>query len=730
MTPVYLRLRNFMSHVDSEIRFDELDLVTLIVGIRRGNTKSSNGAGKSALFDAITWALYEKSRASGSASTGIDNIVRGGADKAEVELHFRLGEDLYRVVRTRDQKKRKSDVIFQVKNGAKWQSVGADGKKGTAKKIVSTIGLEYDVFVNSVLLEQHEASTFAKMTSGERKDVVTKILQLGHYDEYGAQAKKKLEKLDTQSFEFDTFIRTHKDAGEIQAEAKKELESIKNQIGVHQKRVKTLQSLLEKLRAAQAAENKKILAIQDLIEAKEKISNRIRQSTAGIKDITVKIRKYEAELTVLKDTVTDIRKKLFKIKQERGDPSLIKRDFKQWTAKVEDLTEKRSAAKVKLETYLSQRGILEEEKNRIEEMEEGSCPTCYQGVTADSKAKALSVIVKKIEDYQTQIDKYRSGLKKIEATLKEAEEKLSKVRTQREGFNKLQEEGRALMKSLETTQKNLITMTEVYTDAKGFKKESAANLTTAQDELVTCLAKIEELGDVDDERFGELTIQIVDHNSSVEELGRVISGLQQKVGGLQERIETQQAVLDKIDKIKALRAKLDYERRVEKELINAFGKTGIQALILENSAVEIEKIANQLLSQLTDGNVNIQIQTQKPNQDGTFKEVFDIIITDEYHSSPFAMYSGGEKFRIAFVIRMALSILLARRSGVKVSAIFYDEAFQDLDEDGVDRMMEVFRLLSQDFRHQLVITHTSQLKDYFDDVITVKKTSEGSFVSK
>jgi exonuclease SbcC len=94
------------------------------------------------------------------------------------------------------------------------------------------------------------------------------------------------------------------------------------------------------------------------------------------------------------------------------------------------------------------------------------------------------------------------------------------------------------------------------------------------------------------------------------------------------------------------------------------------------------------------------------------------------------MYSGGEKFRIAFVVRMALSILLSRRAGVKVGAIFYDEAFQDLDEDGIDRMIEIFKLLSDDFRYQMVITHTSQLKNHFRDVLVVNKTSEGSFVTK
>jgi len=45
-------------------------------------------------------------------------------------------------------------------------------------------------------------------------------------------------------------------------------------------------------------------------------------------------------------------------------------------------------------------------------------------------------------------------------------------------------------------------------------------------------------------------------------------------------------------------------------------------------------------------------------------------------------------------------------------------------------MIEIFKLLSDDFRYQMVITHTSQLKNHFRDVLVVNKTSEGSFVTK
>ena len=61
MVPVYLLLENFMSHARSELDFTQFDMA-LIVGMENGDPDASNGIGKTAIFDAIRWALYGKHR--------------------------------------------------------------------------------------------------------------------------------------------------------------------------------------------------------------------------------------------------------------------------------------------------------------------------------------------------------------------------------------------------------------------------------------------------------------------------------------------------------------------------------------------------------------------------------------------------------------------------------------------------------------------------------------------
>jgi len=54
MIPVYLRISGFLSYLEPvEIDFSNIDLACI---------SGANGAGKSSLLDAITWALFGKAR--------------------------------------------------------------------------------------------------------------------------------------------------------------------------------------------------------------------------------------------------------------------------------------------------------------------------------------------------------------------------------------------------------------------------------------------------------------------------------------------------------------------------------------------------------------------------------------------------------------------------------------------------------------------------------------------
>src|SRR5687767_7152756 len=125
MVPVRLTLQNFLSYGEScpPIELDGIHVACLC---------GPNGHGKSALLDAITWALWGQARTSSA-----DELVRLGQGSMLVELDFVLDSQLYRVIRKRTRgKNSQSDLQFQVQSEeGVWRALTGEGLKGTQKRI-------------------------------------------------------------------------------------------------------------------------------------------------------------------------------------------------------------------------------------------------------------------------------------------------------------------------------------------------------------------------------------------------------------------------------------------------------------------------------------------------------------------------------------------------------------------------------------------------------------------
>src|SRR5438067_12163587 len=98
MIPIKLTLKNFMSYGEEETTLP-------FEGIHVACLSGDNGNGKSALLDAMTWALWGKTRASSVQSVSEDDLIRRNADEMEVRFEFDLTDQRYRVVRKRKRGK-------------------------------------------------------------------------------------------------------------------------------------------------------------------------------------------------------------------------------------------------------------------------------------------------------------------------------------------------------------------------------------------------------------------------------------------------------------------------------------------------------------------------------------------------------------------------------------------------------------------------------------------------
>jgi len=175
-----------------------------------------------------------------------------------------------------------------------------------------------------------------------------------------------------------------------------------------------------------------------------------------------------------------------------------------------------------------------------------------------------------------------------------------------------------------------------------------------------------------------------------------------------------------------LLAQASKQEKIYRDLAQAFGKKGIQALLIEMALPEIEVEANRLLGRMTDNRMHVKIETQRQTKKGDVIETLDINISDELGMRNYEMFSGGEAFRINFAIRIALSKLLAKRAGAPLPTLVIDEGFGTQDSAGIEKLKEAINSIQDDFDKILVITHIDELGDAFPTRIDVIKTAEGS----
>ncbi len=203
-------------------------------------------------------------------------------------------------------------------------------------------------------------------------------------------------------------------------------------------------------------------------------------------------------------------------------------------------------------------------------------------------------------------------------------------------------------------------------------------------------------------------------------------------------IGRRQQTLTRLDELKVIRADKSqrltdarYDAEVHDQLTRAFGKKGVQALIIENAIPELMEETNRLLDRLTDGDMSLYFETvkeAKSKKDSPI-ETLDIKVSDNLGTRPLEMYSGGEGFRAAFALRIALSKLLARRAGARLQTLIIDEGFGSQDAKGREKLIDCINAIKDDFERIIVITHIDEMKDAFATRVEITKTASGSQIT-
>lgn len=187
MIPLRIQLKNFLSYgAVQTIDFEPYQLICL---------SGKNGHGKSALLDAITWALWGQARKISGVAKPDEKLVRLGHMHMFVILDFVSDGQTYRVRREFVYQHNKPHATLDfglIQSTGHFKPLTDKTIRVTQQKIDQCIGLTYDSFINSVFLRQGAANEFSKKTPQERKELLAALLGLDRYELLRKRAQEEM----------------------------------------------------------------------------------------------------------------------------------------------------------------------------------------------------------------------------------------------------------------------------------------------------------------------------------------------------------------------------------------------------------------------------------------------------------------------------------------------------------------------------------------------------------
>ena len=835
-----------MSYTDvhEPLRFDGIHVAVLT---------GDNGHGKSALLDAITWALWGRARAH-----SVDELIHAGASEMEVEFEFELDERRYRVIRKRQRRGKSgfSDLQFAVLAEGGYKPLTERSVSETERLIERTLRMSYDTFTNSSFIKQGHADSFTTNSPAERKRVLAEILELGYYDELEARAKERFKTCEARllderrlSQDWDAEIAKRPayqaDLDRLRTELARQeadLTELEQQLALGRERVSQLESLQQQLEETQSrlqrftierartqssldertnlrkqvqmvlaraaeierasaeldaarreleSDSQKQQAYLPLERAREVVLRTLAAEQARLEGEVAQRERRLAELRLASAQLDTLRAQLRKAQADAASLAQMETQCAELQIVVgrsrEDAAEKRT-----INGHLRQEMV--DLRARLDELDKlSTCPTCKRNMDGQHKQRLR-------QEYVTQGTRLRDEFRANEATCRELDANIqrdegllaqaAKALLAREGILRRVTQAESAVAQAEEASRQTSALSKELGErqrllqTKEFAIETRRDLATLERKIAALQydekrhaavrTRVAELAGADRERqlleqarlsANHLDAQIQELEGSLARLGvecaadqkRVADLLartqalpveRQKLAELTERAAEARRVRDdrrdqslfaqsKLDNCAFLERKqreslarqdaLRREQSIYGDLSYAFGRRGVQAMIIETAIPEIEAEANRILSRMTDGRMHVKFETQRDVRSGMGTiETLDIKIADELGTRSYEMFSGGEGFRVNFAIRIALSRLLAHRAGTRLQTLVVDEGFGSQDQEGRDRIVEAIQAIESEFEKILIITHLDDLRDRFPVRIEVTKTPAGS----
>jgi len=576
MIPIKLQLRNFISYGPKlqTIDFEPYNLICLV---------GKNGHGKSALLDALTWAIWGQARKTSSSSKADEGLLRLGETNMMVCLDFITNKITYRIRREFSLIGKKPHSILEFgildqsipNQPAQLRSITDKTIRATQEKIDTIIGLNYESFINSAFLRQGQSNEFSKKTPKERKDILGSILGL---DKFERLKKISLDKNKEAISKKEYCYR-------IKEQLIKSLEQKSNIIFQLNQVIESLDLITEKDRSLKIS-----------LETIKKELAEIAAKKSIIAQLNFEIAQLNLNLKDLLDQIIDNFKQRQEIFRKKKELSHIKDIDQKYTF----LMQKRKEIQLLSNEKFSLRELLlskkEAERNILE--------------------KITEMASQELEKNKLLEQEYLTNLKNLNHRIQEHSNTLTKFHQE---FNQLKNNRDLLLEKQDSTAICIVTAETQLTKRKNYYHKYSAHIQVIENELNNLLNK-QNLIKKDNNPSCPLCKQIIsehhklelikDSQKNVIQLNHKLTKLKTYTQNLKTLINEQETVITiskrRIEEQKILSIKID---EYTKQLIKIEQEINDQKAKIVSSQNEYHKL-NEALIYVQSNNVDLTKELQ------------------------------------------------------------------------------------------------------------------------
>ena len=681
-----VKLGNFLSHKDTELTFD--NGVTVFIG--------DNGAGKSSVIDAMTFALFGKTTRGNHEGT-----IRDGENQAVTQIHFDVNGKTYHAIK----KTRGKTSSHQLLDGNSSPiTITADKTEEEIKKI---IGMDYETLGIASIVPQGELSQIIQSKNGRKlRDLIDKVIGTGKYSAAGdglsdgiAAFREDLrEKYDNTDQDVDKIQREINDADQIISESKPEKEKLEEVAESFKEKIKKLQEQKEEL----SVNHEKILHLRDKENDVWKTVKREISSLANNNQENSKIiQRCEESFVVI---------------QEKSNTEDI------WNSKnntKKNIEEKIAVIDQKLHTCEDHKDIA----GKIQ-FSDGECPICNTKDVTVGEEYQMEHINKELKKIESEKTNLRNELSNIQVQIDEITSKIKEIEyaenTIKNSPIKNNEQLNDWKNNLKLNQNRNYELEKIIESSDLSPK--LVEFVPDLDQTFLDIEKLQkEIKDFKHEEYKKVEQELQTVNSENQDILMQIGTIAEKINSAEASIKKNMPILEE------MKLASKYVENLEKIKSSIFSKTSETVTGARNFAVEtISRNASQYLEEL-----KTEIKHLELFQEGSSIKI-------QCHTTngqrPVTNLSGGEQVCVALAVRLGMSDLMIK-SPLKIMVLDEPTAYLDKTHRAyfVDVIQELTRLMNKKQNFQfIIITHDDEIWESAQVGTRYKftSTSDGTEVSK